>query len=54
MPRIGRNRHGCPRAPRTVEQGAAIAVRLATLDWMGPTGGFYHDGEITGFAPYGW
>jgi len=41
-------------APRTVEQGAAIAVRLATLDWMGPTGGFYHDGEGPGIAPYGW
>lgn len=41
-------------APRTVKQGAAIAVRLATLDWMGPTGGFYHDGEGPGIAPYGW
>jgi NAD(P)-dependent dehydrogenase (short-subunit alcohol dehydrogenase family) len=41
-------------APRTVEQGAAIAIRLATLDWMGPTGGFYHDGEGPGIAPYGW
>lgn len=41
-------------APRTVEQGAAIAVRLATLDWMGPTGGFYHDGEGPGIAPYTW
>lgn len=45
---------GGPAAPRTVEQGAAIAVRLATLDWMGPTGGFYHDGEGPGIAPYGW
>jgi NAD(P)-dependent dehydrogenase (short-subunit alcohol dehydrogenase family) len=41
-------------APRTVEQGAAIAVRLAMLDWMGPTGGFFHDGEGPGIAPYGW
>lgn len=41
-------------APRTVEQGAAIAVRLATLDWMGPTGGFYHDGDGPGIAPYSW
>lgn len=41
-------------APRTVEQGAVIAVRLATLDWMGPTGGFYHDGDGPGIAPYGW
>lgn len=45
---------GGPGAPRTVEQGAAIAVRLATLDWMGPTGGFYHDNEGPGIAPYGW
>jgi NAD(P)-dependent dehydrogenase (short-subunit alcohol dehydrogenase family) len=45
---------GGPTAPRTVEQGATIAVRLATLDWMGPTGGFYHDGEGPGIAPYGW
>jgi NAD(P)-dependent dehydrogenase (short-subunit alcohol dehydrogenase family) len=45
---------GGPGAPRTVEQGAAIAIRLATLDWMGPTGGFYHDGEGPGIAPYGW
>jgi NAD(P)-dependent dehydrogenase (short-subunit alcohol dehydrogenase family) len=28
-------------APRTVEQGAVIAVRLATLGWAGPTGGFF-------------
>lgn len=45
---------GGPMAPRTVEQGAAVAVRLATLDWMGPTGGFFHDGEGPGIAPYGW
>lgn len=45
---------GGPMAPRTVEQGAAIAVRLATLDWMGPTGGFFHDGEGPNIAPYGW
>lgn len=41
-------------APRTVEQGAVIAVRLATLGWMGPTGGFFHDGDGAGLAPYGW
>jgi NAD(P)-dependent dehydrogenase (short-subunit alcohol dehydrogenase family) len=41
-------------APRTVEQGALIAVRLATLDWMGPTGGFFHDDEGPQIAPYGW
>ncbi len=45
---------GGPMAPRTVEQGAAVAVRLATLDWMGPTGGFFHDGDGPGIAPYGW
>lgn len=45
---------GGPLAPRTVEQGAKVAVRLATLDWMGPTGGFFHDGEGVGVAPYGW
>lgn len=41
-------------APRTVEQGALIAVRLATLGWSGPTGGFFHDDEGRGIAPYGW
>lgn len=41
-------------APRTVEEGARIAVRLATLNWMGPTGGFFHDGDGAGIAPYGW
>jgi NAD(P)-dependent dehydrogenase (short-subunit alcohol dehydrogenase family) len=45
---------GGANAPRTVAQGAAIAVRLATLDWMGPTGGFFHDGDGPGIAPYGW
>ncbi|NKZ08886.1 SDR family oxidoreductase [Actinomadura latina] len=28
---------------RTAEQGAAIAIRLATLDGGGPTGGFFDD-----------
>lgn len=45
---------GGPAAPRTIEQGAAVAVRLATLDWMGPTGGFFHDGDGPGIAPYSW
>ncbi|MNY82319.1 hypothetical protein D3C86_2243500 [compost metagenome] len=32
---------------RTVEQGAGIAVRLATLDADGPTGGFFDEnGEV--------
>ncbi|MFC5650466.1 SDR family oxidoreductase [Paenibacillus solisilvae] len=29
--------------PRTPEQGAAIAIRLATLDEYGPTGGLFDD-----------
>lgn len=29
---------------RTVEQAAAVAVHLATLGQMGPTGGFFNDG----------
>lgn len=41
-------------APRTVVQGAQIAIRLAKLSWMGPTGGFFHDGEGPGIVPYGW
>jgi NAD(P)-dependent dehydrogenase (short-subunit alcohol dehydrogenase family) len=41
-------------APRRVEQGAVIAVRLATLGWAGPTGGFFHDGDGAGLAPYAW
>lgn len=31
------------RAPRRPQQGAAIAVRLATLPDGGPTGGFFED-----------
>jgi NAD(P)-dependent dehydrogenase (short-subunit alcohol dehydrogenase family) len=34
------NRHS---GPRTVQQGAAIIVHLATLDADGPTGGFFDD-----------
>ncbi|MFI7467153.1 SDR family NAD(P)-dependent oxidoreductase [Nonomuraea sp. NPDC049646] len=34
---------------RTAEQGAAIAVRLATLDADGPTGAYLEDG-----GPIGW
>nr|WP_156677670.1 SDR family oxidoreductase [Sphingomonas profundi] len=45
---------GGPMAPRSVEQGAAIAIRLATLGWMGPTGGFYHDGDGPKIEAYGW
>lgn len=32
---------------RTVEQAAAVAVELATLGFMGPTAGFFHDGHAT-------
>ncbi len=38
------NRHS---GPRTVEQGAAIAIRLATLPADGPTGGYFdEDGPV--------
>jgi NAD(P)-dependent dehydrogenase (short-subunit alcohol dehydrogenase family) len=40
--------------PRSVEQAAAIAVRLATLDAMGPTGGFFHDGYADSPARHPW
>ena len=45
---------------RTVEQAARVPVRLATLLPMGPTGGFFHDGDILGggsdptIAAYPW
>ena len=33
--------------PRTVEQGAGVTVRLATLPANGPTGGFFdEDGPV--------
>lgn len=41
-------------APRNVEQGDADAVRLAALGWIGPTGGFTHDRDGPGTAPYEW
>ena len=31
---------------RSVEEGARIAVRLATLGPAGPTAGFFHDGHV--------
>ena len=47
---------GCPgfvatdlngfRGTRTPEQGAAIAIRLATLPDDGPTGGFFDDNGV--------
>jgi NAD(P)-dependent dehydrogenase (short-subunit alcohol dehydrogenase family) len=33
--------------PRTVEQAASVVVELATLGFIGPTGGFFHDGHAT-------
>lgn len=32
---------------RSVEEAATVAVNLATLGFMGPTGGFFHDGHAT-------
>ena len=32
---------------RSVDDAAAIAVELATLNFMGPTGGFFHDGHAS-------
>ncbi len=34
------------RGHRTPEQGAAIAIRLATLPDAGPTGGFFDDASV--------
>ncbi len=39
---------------RTVEQAAAIAVKLATLDPTGPTGGFFNDGYAGETGRYQW
>ena len=33
--------------PRTVEQAVGVVVELATLGFIGPTGGFFHDGHAT-------
>lgn len=30
---------------RSVEEAAKVVVELATLDFMGPTAGFFHDGH---------
>lgn len=34
---------------RTVEQAAGVVVEMATLGFMGPTGGFFHDGHAGQF-----
>jgi NAD(P)-dependent dehydrogenase (short-subunit alcohol dehydrogenase family) len=39
---------------RTVEQGAAIAVQLATLGPMGPTAGFFNDGAEAKLGRHAW
>lgn len=39
---------------RTVEQGAAIAVHLATLGPMGPTAGFFNDGTEDKIGRHAW
>ncbi|MDB4943263.1 MAG: serralysin [Labilithrix sp.] len=39
---------------RTVEQGAAVAVHLATLGPMGPTAGFFNDGSETTLGRHAW
>ncbi|WP_428393502.1 SDR family oxidoreductase [Lichenicoccus sp.] len=39
---------------RTVDAAASIAVQLATIGPMGPTGGFFHDGSGTPFAAHAW
>ena len=39
---------------RSVEQGAAIAVHLATLGPMGPTAGFFNDGTEATIGRHAW
>jgi NAD(P)-dependent dehydrogenase (short-subunit alcohol dehydrogenase family) len=39
---------------RSVEQGAAIAVHLATLGPMGPTAGFFNDGSEATLGRHAW
>lgn len=39
---------------RSVEQGAAIAVHLATLSPMGPTAGFFNDGTEASPGRHAW
>jgi NAD(P)-dependent dehydrogenase (short-subunit alcohol dehydrogenase family) len=42
------------RGHRTVEQGAAIAVHLATIGPMGPTAGFFNDGREATIGRHAW
>jgi NAD(P)-dependent dehydrogenase (short-subunit alcohol dehydrogenase family) len=39
---------------RSVEQGATIAVHLATLGPMGPTGGYFNDGSEVTLGRHAW
>jgi len=39
---------------RTVEQGAKVAVHLATLGPMGPTAGFFNDGSEATIGRHAW
>jgi NAD(P)-dependent dehydrogenase (short-subunit alcohol dehydrogenase family) len=39
---------------RTVEQGATVAVQLATLGPMGPTAGFFNDGTEATMGRHAW
>lgn len=39
---------------RNVEQGAAVAVHLATLGPMGPTAGFFNDGSEAVLGQHAW
>ncbi len=39
---------------RSVEQGAAVAVHLATLGPMGPTAGFFNDGAEHALGRHAW
>lgn len=39
---------------RKVEEAAVIAVKLASLDAMGPTGGFFHDGDADSPSRHPW
>ncbi|MET0285767.1 MAG: SDR family NAD(P)-dependent oxidoreductase, partial [Polyangiales bacterium] len=39
---------------RSVEQGASVAVQLATLGPMGPTAGFFNDGAEPALGRHAW
>ncbi|WP_246088435.1 hypothetical protein [Phreatobacter stygius] len=40
--------------PRRVAEAAAIAIRLATLDADGPTGGFFNDAGVKPWCAARW